>query len=164
MNWEILQKYIKGNCSKDELRELSQWLNEDPANEDFFSSFVEFYKYEEYPPIKIGAREAWEQFKENSDISSESGNTTRSNFAIRVLEQAKIHSSFYCWSFSIAAVVVLVVTILFFGVYDINSVESKITESQKVVTDKGQGTNLKLIDGSEIILNSENKIAGSYNE
>ena len=37
----LIVNYINGTITPDQIRELEQWLNEDPANPDIFSHLVD---------------------------------------------------------------------------------------------------------------------------
>ncbi|MDX1639390.1 MAG: hypothetical protein R3281_15595 [Balneolaceae bacterium] len=63
MSWNILYKYVQGECTEEELRRLGEWLDEHPANEDFFASFVEEWDEDSTNEPDSDARLAWQQFQ-----------------------------------------------------------------------------------------------------
>lgn len=160
MNWTILQKYLKGTCTEDELNKLGKWLDASPANEDFFSSFIESYKPEEFQKIKTDAREAWEEFKKREEVSFPHHDNEEGSFKLRKISQRKSRGYKNGYYFA-AAVIVLVASLLFVAeryTGQVSDADEEQLDTQEIVTTKGQRTNLKLSDGSKVLLNSESKL------
>jgi len=166
MDWGILKKYIQGRCSERELRQLGTWLQEDPANEDFFKTFIEYWDREEHAEFEADAQAAWQCFKKNYSFPSRpepadtdpAGNQEPAPLSHD--QQVGVRGSSY-WSYFAAVAVILVIT-LFFSTQ--NWMEFRTPggkaelSAQKITTDKGQRTNLRLSDGSLVTLNAESRL------
>lgn len=168
MNWEILYKYIKGNCTEQELRQLGQWLQEKPANEDFFKTFIEHWGQED-EDLKEDAQAAWKRFKKKRNLHVSSGlepisgtppKKSRQHYSV---DSRKVYKYGHWYWYSSAAAALILFVALFFVVQH-SSVSNESTDkgeeiaTQEIVTSKGQRTNLKLSDGSQVMLNSESKL------
>ncbi|WP_073059107.1 FecR family protein [Fodinibius roseus] len=166
MNWKILKKYIQGRCSEQELRQLGAWLQEDPANEDFFKSFIEDWDPEEHAEFEADAQAAWQQFKKRNKLSSSSqpigSASTKKKSSASANHFKEVGSRGYPYWFSIAAAAVILITTLYFISQDWLQAneQTKPTEiaAQKITTDRGQRTNLRLSDGSLVTLNAESSL------
>lgn len=178
MDWEILQKYKEGSCSEYELRQLGEWLKADPANEDFFKTFIESWDQEEYSNFEADARAAWQQFKKRNDLPSSSPSRPRpidtdtavkkKSASVNRGRNARVRGYQY-WSFVAAAAVILISTLYFTSQHWLQAreqVEHIEIAVQEITTDKGQRTNLRLSDGSLVTLNAESqlKIPGNYGD
>lgn len=169
MNWELLHKYIQGNCSEEELQQLAVWLQEDTSNEDFFTSFIEEWREEEGVAFNTDPRAAWEQFKVNNlrtDSIPEAANSPSYAFdgaGIKTysLTQQRNSRGIVFWGYSAAAAVLLFVA-LFFMVERFQLAETQVADAkpsyQEISTVNGQRTNLRLSDGTQVILNSNSSL------
>ncbi|MDR8393345.1 FecR domain-containing protein [Aliifodinibius sp. S!AR15-10] len=168
MNWKILYNYIEGKCDEEELRQLGVWLNKNQANEDFFISFVEEWGEKEAIEFDTDARAEWDKFREKNletDSGNESGGDS-SDFLGQVIGTPEANrrsnrTNVLYWSYASAAVVLLLIALVFvvrqFNFSD--STTPKQQESyQEITTVRGQRTNLKLSDGSKVVLNSSSTL------
>jgi ferric-dicitrate binding protein FerR (iron transport regulator) len=161
MNWDILSKYIKGNCSPKELRQLQDWLKADAANEDFFQSYVEAEK--DVPDIDAReVHEAWEQLKKTHFDHKKS---------IKGLYETDYMPAKSWWKasgqkwaiLSAAAVLILLITVpaVFMlqrkGYFASIKTTKKITY-RTITTQKGQQSELRLKDGTKIKLNAASRL------
>lgn len=169
MNWKILYRYIQGDCTRQELRKLGNWIQEDPANEDFFTSFIEGNNEEEEIQFDSEVKAAWDEFKKNNlEMTPKAIKGTGPSDPLdlslhRSVERKnkKRRHGIAFWSFSVAAVMLLLFALVFvvrqFSVLD----ESKSQEKesfQEISTVRGQRSNLKLSDGTKVVLNSSSSL------
>src|SRR5690625_7172487 len=68
MNWKILYKYVQGECTGKELKELGDWLQEGSANDDFFTSFIEDWEEKKEVRFHKDDQTAWRELKEKHII------------------------------------------------------------------------------------------------
>ncbi|NGP89251.1 FecR family protein [Fodinibius halophilus] len=170
MNWQILRKYIRGQCSEQELRQLGEWLQEQPANEDFFEFFIEHWQSNEEVDFEVDAQEAWKHFKRKQDIAS-SSDTREFPAAIQSKRSYAVHGNRskqrkgYWYSLAAAAIILIA------GLYgvsqyvvDLQSSDVNKMEAQEITTSKAQRIKLKLSDGTLVTLNAESvlKIPEDY--
>lgn len=165
MNWEILYKYVQGQCSEKELKKLGVWLREDPANEDFFTSFVEGWEEESEPGFNTDDRAAWNEFKAKHPIP-DAGNEFPGDFKklfptstkkIPVKKSHRKKRGVAFWGYSFVSAAVLIVILLFVArqhIFINNAENGEIVQYQEIRTINGQRSNLKLSDGSIVFLNS----------
>lgn len=168
MNWKILQKYIEGACSERELRKLGEWLQKDPANEDFFETFIEHWDEEEHHNFEADAQEAWKLFKKRNNLPSHLPQSTRitsdaERDPIYIGDSQNIRKRGSRYWYSIAAAAVILLTSLFFTAqYWMNTGNQTDNAdeiaTQEITTSKGQRTNLRLSDGSLVTLNAESRL------
>lgn len=162
MNWKLLRKYVDGSCNEKELDQLGAWLREDSANEDFFISFIEEWDDSENIDFEIDARVAWNEFKARKSGNEQlkgkgiQSSAIGSSRGIKKVYQKKATS----WGYSIAAIILLGVG-LFWGSQFIHVSEKNEVgkiEYQKISTEQGERSKLKLSDGTIVILNSSSTL------
>lgn len=162
MNWEILRKYKQGTCSEEELRQLGEWLNEDPANEDFFKTFIESDEQEqEAADFYPDAREAWQKFRKTYGIpASPETAAPHTKKLDGNIYMAKRRDRRYWYSVAVAAVILfvaLVYAVPQWKAMDESASKEKIA-AQEITTAKGQRTHLRLSDGTQVVLNAESRL------
>lgn len=164
MNWKILYKYVQGECTGKELKELGDWLQEGSANEDFFTSFIEDWEEKKEVRFHKDDQTAWRELKEKHIIPG-TGQEIRPGISkllsiparrTAVKNKKRKRKAAY-WSYVIATAAVLLFSVLFV-VYQQAIMQSEELEIavqyQEINTVKGQRSNLKLSDGSVVFLNS----------
>lgn len=168
MNWEILYKYVQGSCDKEDLRKLGEWLQEDPANEDFFTSFIEGWNEKDKIEFNSDDQAAWDEFKKNNSMDG-TANEDPSNFSdlldvsvkkTQHVTQRNKRGTAY-WMYSLAAVVLLLIVVIVVVRQHTmlnSSSQEKTIQYQEISTVKGQRSNLKLSDGTAVVLNSSSTL------
>lgn len=168
MNWELLYKYVQGKCDEHELRKLGEWLQKDPANEDFFTSFIEGWSEREEVSFDLDDRSAWNDFKKgkmsagigNADVSGYENLSGNSAKRIQLVKQKKKRGRAF-WLYSlVAAVLLLAAMVLIVRQHNLlnNSHLESVISYQEISTVKGQRSNLKLSDGSKVVLNASSTL------
>jgi ferric-dicitrate binding protein FerR (iron transport regulator) len=161
MNWNILSKYMKGNCSVEELEQLQDWLKEDPANEDFFRSWVEASERE--PRIEADdAYKAWKNLKKNhlNDKKYVPGLYGSDHLPVKSW-RAGWGQKWVMLSFAAVLVLLLTVAAVFLfqrSGHDVSVDAAKKITYRTIITQKGQQTKLLLKDGTKIMLNADSKL------
>lgn len=165
MNWNILFKYMHGNCSEEEIELLQQWLQKDPANEDFFRTFVKSWD-EEPANFNIHTQQEWQKFKSNH-LSKEKSSAHSVNITpysdVRQKNSYKTHITRRENPMWYVAPVMAVLLILagFYSIKNHQDISARSTEKityRTIATTQGQRTNLRLKDGTQIALNAESNI------
>lgn len=169
MSWELLHKYVRGDCTEKELRQLADWLQQNAANEDFFTSFIEEWSEEERVEFNTDARAAWEQFRvDNLKTDSVSEGATSPSLTTEQTE-IKTYSigkkrnghGLVFWGYSAAAAILLLVALVFM-VEQFQFAETppagEEPSYQEISTVQGQRTNLRLSDGTKVVLNSSSSL------
>jgi ferric-dicitrate binding protein FerR (iron transport regulator) len=163
MNWNILSKYMQGRCSAKEMKQLQDWLKEDPANEDFFHSWVEASECE--PQIDADeAYKAWKNLKKNHLKEKDKKYIPGLYGSDHMPAKTWWPASGQKWAMlSSAAVLVLLLTVaaVFLlqrsGHLRSTAAAKKITY-RTIITKKGQQTKLLLKDGTKVMLNADSKL------
>lgn len=169
MNLEILYKYIEGTCSEKELEKLAIWLKENPANEDFFQTFIEQSTSRENDEFDLDARAAWKKFKNNYGIPADSNDAPpvesflpRDNIKQFPSTGRKRKRGQLYWAYTAVAAVIIIVSASFIVkrlTFNRQHKQSaRKVAYQKVTTSRGQRTNLTLSDGTRVVLNSESTL------
>lgn len=148
----LLQKYIKNQCSEQELRTLLQWLKSPDS----------------YTSLDMAIRPLWDaidrdialpsQDRENElrrEVSSLLSDIKHKNNRISNIDVRNKNrlNGFY----RIAAILVLVFSVTFGLLKVLDHPQTNITYTEKISA-KGEMKNLQLADGTNIILNSDTKI------
>ncbi|HKI44574.1 MAG TPA: FecR domain-containing protein [Balneolales bacterium] len=159
MNWKILYKYVEGTCSEKELEQLAFWLEESPANEDFFKTFIEQSDEQEIVDFEADVQVAWEKFKDGQEHFPKSDPAvykTSDEKEDPVFERIHRGSNWYWY---VAAAVILVAGLFFYSQKkQISSDKTAQVADREISTSKGQRTSLILSDGTRITLNAESKL------
>jgi ferric-dicitrate binding protein FerR (iron transport regulator) len=161
MDWDILSKYIQGNCSAEELRQLQDWLKADVANEDFFQSYVQAEK--DVPDIEAAeVHEAWEQLKKTH---FDHKNSVDDLYEIDYMPaKSWWKASGQKWLIlSSAAVMILLLTVTAVFMLQRKGYFASVNAPKKIsyrtiTTQKGQQTELRLKDGTKIKLNAGSRL------
>lgn len=163
MNWKILYKYIEGTCSRQELKQLGEWLQQNPANEDFFKTFIEHTNHREPAEFEADAQKAWKQFQnKHRNFSRPDQDTAR--FVLREIDKNpdpvlnKMEGGTH-WYWYAAAIVAITVGLFYFTHKTANKSNNTSEVADRVIrTANGQRTNLILSDGTHITLNADSKL------
>jgi len=169
MNLEILYKYVEGTCSEKELEKLALWLKENPANEDFFKTFIEQLTRQKDDDMELDARVAWKSFKKNYGIPADAEDaplveTYFTGDKIKQFpstERKRKRGNLY-WVFTAVAAMIIIASASFIVKRVTFNRQQKQADRkvayQKVTTSRGQRTNLTLSDGTRVVLNSESTL------
>ncbi len=63
--WELIHRYILGECSEDEHRTVEQWMDEARANRKVVTDLQEIWRLAPGEDFQVNAKGAWEQFRQN---------------------------------------------------------------------------------------------------
>ena len=170
MNWSLLRNYVSGKCNEDELRQLSLWIKESSANEDFFISFIENWDSEANENFEEDLQQEWLKFKTqvldippsyalqdglrfiNPSKIAETSNTLR-------LRRKKRQYLSNVLSL-ICMVMLAVVTLLISDSQSLleQTEQSEVITYKDIITSRGQRSKIQLTDGTKIVLNSSSEL------
>lgn len=163
MNWNLLHKYLAGECDAVERRLVEKWLNENPENVQFMDSLKEIWKVKPTDTIEVDVQNAWQTFEMErlpvaemerigNDEHSFSGHyqkVERHNnlrFPRTILNAA-------------AAAAIIFFTVIFYQQITQQNVEVADERIDQIIeTDRGERTSVLLPDGSHIGLNADSKV------
>lgn len=159
VNWDLLAKYLAGECAGEEKALVEIWIAADPLNEELFEYVKSAWEASGEKSMQWDVEDAWQKVAVKTGITSWNlmpGESSPLSFAKKKNKQlwVKICSS-------LALIISLASFAYFYNVGNdplpVNPSKSKPTLSA-ISTEKGQRTTLKLSDGSEVILNSASEI------
>ena len=73
VNWEILAKYLSGECTSEEKSDVEKWLDESEENRKLFDSAKKIWDAPEKSFEPSDVKALWEQITEKSGIKTETG-------------------------------------------------------------------------------------------
>lgn len=166
MNWRLLQKYLSEKCSPEEKKRIESWLNEDPENQNLMNSLTKIWGVEPKDKIKVDAKSAWNSFQhkisdERENSQAEINNENLQKRYTQYHDRQKSSRSRVLW-WSVAALILVTVSIYNFmpqitAVQDEELSQQQATV-QQIVTERGQRTSFRLMDGTKVQLNADSRI------
>jgi len=142
--YELIAKYIRNECSSDEIRTVEKWMNSSVENRQTFQDLKSEWKYLEdsSPEIIPDKEKMWNAITRRLELSfnSPSGN----NFRRRLIAVAAIAAS-------VALFLSIGGTILYQHIFTTQTFESALTE---IHCPNGQKAQVFLPDGTSVWLNS----------
>ena len=159
INWDLLAKYLAGECTKEEKLLAENWLAADPLNEELLEYLKSVWEASGEESMKWDVDDAWQKVAVKAGISSRRLMLKKS----LPLSFAKIKNNRLSVKF-FSSLVLIISLICFAYFYKINNDQFYVSPSkhksslQEMITGKGQRARLKFSDGSEVILNSASKI------
>lgn len=149
-NWKLIQRYITGNITPQELQRLRRWMKQHPQNEEFVREVEQIWKLSPREDFNVDVEKAWKQF--SSDALGKQANKSLRRHSSK--SQENLMTVFR------AAAVILVV--LFAGLFSYQYVQNQSHDKeessefyvmQDLVTGKGEKARVRFSDGTEVVLN-----------
>lgn len=162
MKISYLHKYLSGECNAKEKEAVKKWLNASKQNQEYFEALKLIWDVSPKKNITVDAEAAWESvrpqnLKKTKSIKNPvlpSAGQQKNNYSGSFIRQ---HAHAFAYSFAAAAVILIAV--MFTQFVPENKVPTQPTqEMQEVITERGQRTTLRLIDGTRIQLNVESQL------
>lgn len=158
VDWDLILKYLNGECSEEELRHIEHWRNQSAYNRQFLSEVEQIWNVQSEEASDIDADEAWAQFSEKTF-----GKTEEIEPAPQKVEKKSDKPGYAGYLYRIAAVL-LIGAMLAWGYQWINQ-RSPVEEGaastvvmQTVSTNPGEKAGVTFSDGTEIIMNSASEV------
>lgn len=169
--WNLIQKYITGQCTEEESERIQEWMNSSPANRRLFDELQQIWDLAPPENFHVDAEKALGRnksirhrtgkspedfFNEHSEkrFGTKTGNSQDLSRFPRVQKRKQSAGNFL----RVAAVLIVAVTVGWYaGIYFKNSDKSMNQQSvamQEIATKKGEKTEITFSDGSRVILNS----------
>lgn len=148
----LLQKYIKDQCSEQELRTLLQWLKSPDSHDDLDVVVHPLWEAIDREMARPGAERETELRKEVSSLLSAIKQKNKSASSTRARNKNRLNG-FY----RVAAILILVFSATF-GLLKMYDRPQQMVIYVEKISAKGEKKNIRLADGTKIILNSDTKI------
>ncbi|MCW9706491.1 FecR domain-containing protein [Fodinibius salsisoli] len=167
MDWELLHKYLSGECTSEEKNRVDAWLQEDREHQYLLDSLSKIWEISPKDEMHVDSQSAWNSFQDK--ISSEKEPPAKDKNAIsgvtKLVAQPYSKRKSNSWLSGTAVAVAILLTGLFMynflGSQNSSNKNSSLTKNKQphvVVTERGQRTLFKLPDGTRIHLNAASKV------
>lgn len=162
INWNLVHRYLSGESTPREKREVQAWLEEDPAHQQFLEAIKKVWEVTPEYEVDVDFEEEWRQVSQRLGIElNEKRPESRYSDSYRPdsLQSRYRHASNPAKHLlRVAAVILLVATGLYFFIdagqkSSTGSAEPAIA-MKEVQTAIGERARLTFSDGSSVILNS----------
>lgn len=167
MDKKLLLKYIAGEISEEERREVIDWMDADPANKSYFLDLKNIWVSQNMPGTKASQEElsAIMHLKENRTLS---GNNPGSDND-RLKRKLSIYRRFLVFSSAVAAIAIILLVMrplvvaekydeLKSGMIEIAMSEVPEEFRHTIYTERGVKGHTFLPDGTEVWINSDSRL------
>lgn len=142
---ELVHGYIRGELSENELKELVEWLKEDPANKKYFDEYCEIW-ISAKALVKNAGYNHHEGFWKFKHKISEEGNTSKSSDIIRIIRLITRY----------AAIIIITFSLSGFLFYQLGKkkIEYPVETISELSVPMGSNAHFSLADGTTVTLNA----------
>ena len=169
--WNLIQKYIAGQCTDEELRRIEEWMRRSPANRRLVNELQQIWELAPEEDFEVNADVALERFKQKmnqkrkSDFESSAVSPTplridkgRLDLAEKDINRLEAEQSVWKNFLRVAAAILIAVSIGWYAGTHFAGQKNSATHPkiamQQVTTQRGKNAEISFSDGSRIILNS----------
>lgn len=158
--WNLIHRYLSGECTPAEEQRLRDWLTEDSAHQEFFDAIKKVWQVSPVYNVEVDFDEDWKRFSERLGIDSEETIQTdkdeqRQKFTTN--RRSKSHPMRQLLRVAAILLIIAIPSSYFF----INSVNNSVTTDdeseismQNIQTDRGERASMEFSDGSKVTLNA----------
>lgn len=166
-NWALLARYVAGECSPEEEREIDAWLRADPSRNQLLDQVRRIWDAAaESPPEnstpQLDVDAEWKDLQAKmrpSDRAAKNGRSREERSRARSRRRAA-RSRRLTWSVRGAAGLLLLVGGLWLAqsVWTSTPADETETAHRQVVTEPGERSQVQLADGSSVMLNVDSEL------
>lgn len=166
-NWALLARYVAGECSPEEEREVDAWLRADPSRNQLLDQVRRIWDAAAEPPLENSAPQLdvdaeWDDLQakmQTSDRAASNGRSREKRPRARSRRRAA-RSRRLTWSVRGAAGLLLLVGGLWLAqsVWTSTPADEAETAHREVVTEPGERSQVQLADGSSVMLNVDSEL------
>ncbi|MFH5832167.1 FecR domain-containing protein [Halalkalibaculum sp. DA384] len=157
--WNLIHRYLSGECSPREERRLHNWLAENPAHQEFFDAIKKVWRISPLYNVEVDFDEDWKRFSERLGIEFEetaSSSVESSRPKIRTHPRSKSHPVRQL--LRVAAILLLIAIPAYYFIASEGTVPETTAETevamQNIQTARGERASMEFSDGSKVTLNS----------
>jgi len=162
---ELLHKYLSGECTTKEEKQVETWLHSSPENQKRMNEMKQIWDIPPGKRIHVDSYKAWDSLRERVLHSHNSASETE-----QLQHSKRKHKQFYknmdrrrrrgarLIAYSAAVAAVLMIAFLFSHISLMSVAHEPELSMQEITTNKGQRTSVKLSDGTRVHLNAESKL------
>ncbi|MDR8394530.1 FecR domain-containing protein [Aliifodinibius sp. S!AR15-10] len=160
--WNKLGKYLSGNCSRKEREDVERWIDAEQAHQDLVSELREIWK-DASTDNEWNVDLGWRELSKKLDKSHRSPlrlvkSTLDEHRRIDKKKRARKWSVGVRVAASIAILAVFLLSIVFYQQEPVKNQQEVSLVMQEVVTEKGQRSQFKLNDGTQVWLNGDSQL------
>jgi len=159
MTWQLLQKYLSGECDPQELDDVETWVQADEENQEFMKSLEKIWEVEPRDGITVDAKSAWASFQHKlSEKDPKSKKKSRKSYTSATSNRKLGWRKAAAMA---AAAVVLIAFLFYVFMPQLNTgarMASNKPKMERISTRRGQRTILRLSDGTLVHLNAASTI------
>ena len=154
LNIELFEKYLSGTMSPDDQKKLESWIEADPVRLEELKDMKIIWESSKKRGISVNVDRAFQRVIEQTDIERTPDIRMQPKLHYYERKKSFAHSSFY-QALRVAAVIVFLIGIGFFVMNDRPApvADQTTSETQEIITERGQRTQLRFGDGTLITLN-----------
>src|SRR5699024_9556740 len=162
INWNKLLRYVRGNSSHEEQKEVEKWVNSSSRNKDVISFLEEIWQTSAEDKEDWDVDSAWMRYKFR--YGKDFKEVTRENDkSVPKFQKKKItateSSKYNTISWGVVAVAAaLVCLIVIYGYPSQKASVSDVSPMKEIVTKQGQRIHFRLSDGTKVFLNAGSKL------
>lgn len=160
--WYLIQKYITGQCTEEELRRMEEWMSHNQANRQLVEELQQIWELAPDEKFEVNAHEALQRlkYKQHKKKTSSADHSYKIQHETSLDNYSRHKRVSFLWKnlLRVAAVILIAIPV---GWY----VSTRLMESdklvavhsmamQKVETPRGKKAEITFSDGSKVILNA----------
>ncbi len=154
-NWTLIQRYITGNATPTERRELWKWMEQDPTNRELVRQLEEIWEQTPEEELQINTEEAWRQF---------CSETVQGERVQPVVYNVRRNKKSVVNYFRAAAVILVIILSGYLANNYLVNTQNEAEQAQEfyvmqdLVTNKGEKASVTFSDGTKVILNAASSL------
>lgn len=167
-NWALLARYVAGECSLDEERDVQAWIQADPSRKQLIEQLRRIWdaaeaSATERPDSQLDMEAEWQDMRAKmraSDRAASASGRSREEQARSEsrAERRPSRSGRLKWATRSAAAILLLVGGLWLTQTLWMASTDDTTAYREVVTEEGERSRIQLADGSSVMLNVDSKL------
>ncbi|WP_147303589.1 FecR family protein [Rhodohalobacter sp. SW132] len=162
-DWVLIQRYVTGNATSEEIHLIEQWMSSDPENRQLVQEIKEIWDLTTEEHFNVDVQEAWKKFQARKEKKERGGKAIESNRIFKF--QRKTPRTIYHIYKAVAFILVAVVAGFFFqhisniqSDAELAAGQSQSYTLEELATDRGEKARVTFSDGTEVTLNSSSSI------
>ena len=148
IDWDLLLKHLDNNMTDEEEENFNLWLKSNYENKEYLYQIIKIWRTADNPLSEPDTAYAWEQIVHKTDIYKQRvkpANQPGAKNIILSLFQSILHPRIV----KVAAILIIIIFSAYYLLVPINT-----TELHDVTVDFGQQQNIRLSDGSQLVLDA----------
>ncbi|MEX2404263.1 MAG: FecR domain-containing protein [Balneolales bacterium] len=155
-----IHRYLSGECTPQERLRVTNWIDADPLNREYFDSIKKVWDVSPLPKLNVDSKKAWLILSRRVGIKPAFSQKTEIFPLEKLKYQGYLKSDIYSNYIRVAAIILVTIITGYLVQYHVNSdqTEQLTAEMKDLVTEHGEQAQVTFSDGTEVILNSASSI------